>query len=271
MKIAYCGYDFFWSCLERIIDLKHEVVEIFTFVTDDKWNFNRRVLEMAARERIRVSFSRITADDLSRLSAKGVEALVVAGYPYRLPVPSFPAINVHPSLLPEGRGRWPLPWQILLGKDAGGVTIHKIDSDFDTGAILAQEQFPLASDETLESISCKSQLVAANMLQVVLADFGRFLAEAREQKGGSYWEFPSDELQTLDWSLPVAAIDARVRAFGCMETTAVVGDCRYSVVAASCWPERHSYTVGSIVHKTNKELVVAASDGLVCLRVFTRE
>jgi methionyl-tRNA formyltransferase len=47
-------------------------------------------------------------------------------------------INLHPSLLPTGRGADPIPWSIIEDKPQG-ITIHIIDSGLDTGDILQQK------------------------------------------------------------------------------------------------------------------------------------
>lgn len=49
-------------------------------------------------------------------------------------------INLHPSLLPIGRGADPIPWSII-GQQKQGITIHIIDSGLDTGGILSQKEF----------------------------------------------------------------------------------------------------------------------------------
>lgn len=48
-------------------------------------------------------------------------------------------INLHPSLLPIGRGADPIPWAIIE-KQKQGVTIHKIDFGLDTGPIFSQRE-----------------------------------------------------------------------------------------------------------------------------------
>ena len=49
------------------------------------------------------------------------------------------AINIHPSLLPKFRGPDPIFWQYKLACKTWGITIHKISSQFDAGAILIQQ------------------------------------------------------------------------------------------------------------------------------------
>ena len=47
-------------------------------------------------------------------------------------------INLHPSLLPIGRGADPIAWSIIDQRKQG-ITIHKIDAGLDTGVILSQK------------------------------------------------------------------------------------------------------------------------------------
>lgn len=47
--------------------------------------------------------------------------------------------NLHPSLLPLGRGADPVPWGIIEGYKQG-ATIHLLSKELDAGAILSQEE-----------------------------------------------------------------------------------------------------------------------------------
>jgi methionyl-tRNA formyltransferase len=52
---------------------------------------------------------------------------------------SFKLINLHPSLLPIGRGSDPVAWGIIEDRDHGS-TIHEIDAGLDSGKIVSQER-----------------------------------------------------------------------------------------------------------------------------------
>ena len=64
-----------------------------------------------------------------------------------LSAPSNGCIGMHPTLLPDGRGRASIPWAIIKGLPETGVTMFQLDSGVDTGPILAQVRIPL-DDET---------------------------------------------------------------------------------------------------------------------------
>ena len=124
--------------------------------------------------------------DIDALAAAGCELLISAGYYYRIPVDSrLPMLNIHPSLLPYGRGAWPMPLAILDRLSESGVTIHKTEESFDTGDILLQTRFDLADDETLESFMRKVNSRLPEMMDALTADFSALWENARPQGTGS--------------------------------------------------------------------------------------
>jgi methionyl-tRNA formyltransferase len=50
-------------------------------------------------------------------------------------------INLHPSLLPTGRGADPIAWAIIEQKKQG-VTIHVVEKTLDSGPIICQSEIP---------------------------------------------------------------------------------------------------------------------------------
>jgi methionyl-tRNA formyltransferase len=68
-------------------------------------------------------------------------------------------VNLHPSYLPYNRGQYPNVWAIVEGTPAG-ATLHHIDAGVDTGDLIAQEQVPVASTDTGESLYAKLEEAA---------------------------------------------------------------------------------------------------------------
>lgn len=52
-------------------------------------------------------------------------------------------IGTHPSKLPHGRGRAPLPWTILEDLRSSAVSFFKIDTGVDTGSLIFQRDFDI--------------------------------------------------------------------------------------------------------------------------------
>ena len=71
-----------------------------------------------------------------------VDLIVAFGYRHRVPpkvLAQVRCVNIHPSLLPFGRGADPHLWAAIEGRPQG-VTIHLMDEGIDTGNIIAQRE-----------------------------------------------------------------------------------------------------------------------------------
>jgi methionyl-tRNA formyltransferase len=66
-----------------------------------------------------------------------------------------PIVNLHPSLLPIGRGKHPNFWAIVE-QEKFGATIHQIDEGIDSGLLIAQEEIHYDWTDTGESLYNKS-------------------------------------------------------------------------------------------------------------------
>lgn len=78
--------------------------------------------------------------------------IISAGFDHLVPqeileVPSKGALNLHPSYLPYNRGKSPNVWPIVEDTPAG-VTLHRMDAEFDTGAIIAQRRVETEFSDT---------------------------------------------------------------------------------------------------------------------------
>lgn len=214
MKIAYIGIDLFLPALQILLDLGCEFVELFTCETDNLTEFHDGVVALAEKSGAPYTTARITVSDFERLKSKGCEAVICAGYYYKIPVyPALPTVNIHPSLLPYGRGCWPMPWDILQKRERSGVTIHKIAEGFDTGDILLQESFVLDACENLATFMQKVYACLPNMLTQLTARFDSLYANARPQGDGVYLPMPEKELYTLTEQTTFEQAELVLRAF----------------------------------------------------------
>lgn len=252
---------------KALLSLNWKPVKLFTQL-DEMKNCRTQAIDIAQSERINIQLSRITTADLKALAAQGCDILVVAGYKWLIPswhehIPY--AINFHPSPLPEGRGPWPFINALLEERKTWGVTCHKLDANFDTGDILAQEFFELSANECHETLLLKCQWAAIKLANRVVENFSSLWSTAQPQVGGSYWANPMVEYGQLDFSQTVEKILLKVRAFGLIGTRAMVADKLYYIRQASGWVESHTYPPGSLICVSGTSFVVAASDGYIVL------
>lgn len=61
-------------------------------------------------------------------------------------------VGTHPSKLPHGRGRAPLPWTILEDLRTSAVSFFKIDTGVDTGKLIFQREFDIPPRTYVKSL-----------------------------------------------------------------------------------------------------------------------
>ena len=156
----------------------------------------------------------------AQLTTLKPDAIIVVGYgriipQWMLDLPPLGNINLHASLLPKYRGAAPIQWAIARGETVTGVTTMKIDAGLDTGDILQQQEIPITSNDTAETLAPKLASVGAELMVETL----------RGLQAGSIHPRPQDQtLATLapilkkgdgliDFSCPATEILNRMRGF----------------------------------------------------------
>ena len=109
-------------------------------------------------------------------------------------LPTIAAINAHPSLLPKYRGPNPYFWTIRNRELSSGVTFHIIDENFDTGAILAQEEIKIFPSDTGKTLKDRTVLAARGVVCELLKDLGEdiIIPLTQIEDKSSYYSQPSD-------------------------------------------------------------------------------
>ncbi|MFE6861008.1 phosphoribosylglycinamide formyltransferase [Nocardia sp. NPDC057668] len=87
-------------------------------------------------------------------------------------------INIHPALLPKhgGHGMWGIRVHeaVLAAGDAvSGPSVHLVDEEYDTGAVLAQREVPVLAGDSAESLAARVLAAEHDLLPRVVADIAR--------------------------------------------------------------------------------------------------
>ena len=98
-------------------------------------------------------------------------------------------IGMHPTLLPEGRGRASIPWAILNKLDKTGVTMFKMDIGIDSGPIISQIKIPLGKNITSTKLYKKVQdahfALMKKMTKKILK--GKIKLVSQDHAKATYW------------------------------------------------------------------------------------
>jgi methionyl-tRNA formyltransferase len=260
MKIAYFGYDPLFSCLDVFLQKGYQLAVIYT---GEDSRFSTEVIQFANKNRINLCFTKPSLADTQTLLGVGVELFFSAEYPWKIPVPTDLkyAINVHPTLLPEGKGMTPLPHLILKQSVYAGITLHKLSNDFDAGDVLLQKAISLDDDDTFDSLSDKVFQQTPDLLSLLLSDLDDYYQNSQTQAKGSYWPSITLEQQTLIWQQPTAKLLTTLRAFGSLGTYAVIAGRACVITSASGKCYQHSYYAGQVILSNERHIIVATADG----------
>jgi len=124
-------------------------------------------------------------------------------------------LGMHPTLLPQGRGRASIPWAIIKDLPKTGVTLFQLDEGVDTGPIFEQYEIPVSADETAQTLYAKAVEAHLALLRRVWPRLEDGTAQGRRQDESQATEWPgrtpADGEIFLD-RMTVAEIDRLVRA-----------------------------------------------------------
>jgi methionyl-tRNA formyltransferase len=134
--------------------------------------------------------------------------------PGALALPDYGSINFHPSLLPRHRGPNPVAWTIRCEDSDYGATWHRMEPEFDSGAILAQRSTPVLVEDTVFDVVPRLCALGLRMLRVVLERVGeRDPGDAQPTTGATDAPPFGNDYVNIDWSLPRLQVHKQVRAW----------------------------------------------------------
>lgn len=152
---------------QRIIEYFSKSKEIFV---DSLWSNNENAYALIRAEKLGIETFTFDQDELYRsndildkLYDRRIDIIVLAGFLWLLPrniTELFTVINIHPALLPKygGKGMYGMNVHkaVLASKDKqSGITIHRVNANYDEGDIIFQATCPVESNDTPETLAAR--------------------------------------------------------------------------------------------------------------------
>jgi phosphoribosylglycinamide formyltransferase 1 len=113
------------------------------------------------------------------LSEFGTDWVLLAGYMKRLGPRTLTRfagriLNTHPALLPEFGGQGMFGAHVhravlAAGRRTSGASVHWVDENYDTGAVIDQVRVPVESGDSVESLAQRVQAAERELVVEVLA------------------------------------------------------------------------------------------------------
>ena len=208
---------------------------------------------------------------LNTIFAWKPDLIVVVAYGKILPKalldhPRLGCVNVHASLLPRHRGASPIHQSILMGDEKTGVALMQMDEGLDTGAVLAQAEYPLTSDSRTPALSSALSALGAQLLQDSIDDLatGKLQAVAQPDQGVTHAPLIAKSDGFLSPLSPGIEADRKVRAYDPWPGTfMMLNDQRVKVFDLNFLEGEATQSPGQVLSTDDGRVTVQWSDGIV--------
>lgn len=234
--------------LKTLIDSNAQVVAVLTSAIDDD---RGAISGLAGRSGIRVLPAELVrdpslADELYALETDillNVYSLYVVSREI-LEAPRIGSFNLHPGPLPQYAGLLAPSWAIYNGEREHGVTLHWMEPEIDTGAVVYETSFPIGDGDTGISVSLACVRLGVPLLFRLLedaqSDARSIPATPQDLALRRYYRNAPPHGGRLIWGLPAQEIARFVRACDYFPFTspwghprAMLGETEIAVLKAS--------------------------------------
>lgn len=221
MKVVYFGSDVFLSCFEYFLQ-EHEILALYTYHNNEDYFTEYAIVEKAREHGIAVYYEPISPERIARyFMEEGCELFFVAEYSRILHIPAdlpqFRGVNIHSSLLPQGRSYYPIEAAMDQGLARSGVTMHKIFQELDSGDILAQRTIEITEDTDSVDVYLQCGVFAREMTELVMENIDQYWETAQpQQRKCPYWKRPDAARMTLDHQLSRQEACSKFRKYNSM-------------------------------------------------------
>ena len=228
-----------------------------------------------------IPYVKLTKNNVKKSLAEWVDQIqpdvvLVSTFSYKIPVdvleiPKFGFFNFHYGLLPGYRGPDTIFWPIRNQETWAGFTVHKMDADWDTGAIAHTQPIAIASEDTygiyLNKIGQILPQVATKLIDDLLTHGNNINLIPQDAKAGHYWSQPTFEDLCIRWQEQTAKeIHALVRASNPKYGGAIaflrgvpLHILQVSLIESNNYPALQPGEIA--VTNTNQAMVVCCQDG----------
>ena len=204
------------------------------------------------------------------------DLIFTTGFSWKLPpellaLPRLGSVNAHPSLLPRYRGPNPLYWHFINDEAQGGLTMHRMDTEFDTGPILVQRAVEIATDDNVDSFFPKLLMIGGPMIPEMLQAVAAGVPGTPQPiEGASYAPLCTEADRWLDWTRPATQLRNQVRGWGSQGALASIDGQTYLVSRARTVASSATAQPGTILDHTDNTFLVQTVDHALLIVDYKR-
>lgn len=263
------------SMLSRIMQDGHEVLAVVT--QPDKKVGRKQLVQMSSVKQYACEHDikvlqpvRIKEgyEDIMQLQA---DLIVTCAYGQFIPTvlleaPKYGSINVHASLLPKLRGGAPVHKAIVYGEKATGISIMRMVSKMDAGAVMAQCRVPILDDDTAGDLFDRLAVAGAALLSesIVALEHETAVFIEQDEALATFAYAITREEEYVHFNQDVHAVYNHIRGMIPYPIAYCDVDGKHvKFHKVRMKEEEHSYKLGEIVGMMEDGLAIAAKGGFI--------
>lgn len=280
MKIVFMGTSEFAVPSLKELNQNYDIKAVYT--KKDKKSGRGMKLKEGKVKKAAKSLSipvrtptKLDKEEIEYINNLNVDLIAVICYGLKIPetilnLPKKFVINAHASLLPKYRGASPINKAVIEGDKKTGVTVFKLNRDWDAGDILFKYSLDITKKETASSLWERLRHLSAYALsdsieKIKQNDYS--LTPQDHEKATFAYKIDKDDVE-IDWSKTVDKIEREIRGYFAWPIAfSFLEGKRLKIYSVKKEKKNMNKKPGEIVDiNKNKGIGVAAGDGLIYLK-----
>tara|TARA_B100001093_G_scaffold510710_1_gene577112 strand:+ start:281 stop:1129 length:849 start_codon:yes stop_codon:yes gene_type:complete len=211
------------SCMHSILNNGFDIDVTFTLKDEKAENKSGRVNLNHICKKNGIDLIKVENINLpivcKELVKRSIDILFIIGWSQiakkeLIKIPKLGVYGIHPTLLPEGRGRAPIPWAIIKGLKVTGATLFKINAGVDTGEIILQKKIMLNKSITSTQLYQKMKDLHISLIKTFLIKLqkNKITLLPQNEKLATYWPKRTPEMGGINLKGSVYDADKLCRA-----------------------------------------------------------
>lgn len=140
------------------------------------------------------------------LAAHNPDIVLVKTFPWRisvslLKVPKYGFVNFHYAPLPQFRGKNPLFWMIRNRVSEGGVAVHRMDENLDTGDVLLSKSVAIYPDSSFGMLVSQLAFAGAELTMPLLhgLEADKLTPVKQDSSQSNWYDRPKPDDLFISW------------------------------------------------------------------------
>lgn len=227
-KIAIAGCQLTCSyIIESLVDAGYEIAVVICMGEEKAHLISGYVDQRPLARKLGIptiipkSYAMKDEETMALFQDMELDVLISAGWQRLFPqwfldTLSIGAFGMHGSAeqLPRGRGRSPMNWSIIEGRDSFYTNLFRYDAGVDSGHIVGTQKFNITPRDTIRTLQHKNAVAMIHLLLDYLPNIldGTAKYIPQTDTGATYYPKRTPEDGVIDWRETACWVDRLVRA-----------------------------------------------------------